>query len=979
MSSFFSQLNAISESVDRTLEVLGVPFADPFNEEGVICDVSDPKYLGRVKVTTKDGLISPWVPVAGSSRGRLSAKYIGTRVMVSKIGGRSERLYITGILSGDKDIGVIGTPVQLPIIDESVAVWSGSSDTGMKCNEGNEARVYVLSNEMGQDAVICLRRNNLQDGGGSVWAWKSLTNGLWVEKGFNPGNADTMSVTQAQENNPGIPKCDQSMLGERHDFTEDRGFRTISMQCRRDENGDYSWIPDGSSPVFFRTTLPSCTEKIHGMSATVDDGNNSEYMICQRYQGKMKWVRQGRRIPHKFYSKEKPLNRIEFLSKFNPIPELQTEVSVSGYDWVADPAVSQAVFDELYKNVPITGTDPELKILLKAANLIPDSAFDEASALKRIANAAIEAKTGLPVQEIFDTVRAELDQSNSLTPATSKLLTGVGKAADVLINGEGEDALIEVGREALVGSISSLSPQAGSVMTGLMTGGVWGAVDSAVAIGLDKLPDEVNRYVAPVVDIAKDLLKGQSIGFSNIVSAAVNGGLSNKVSSLVNSAIGANVVSPSTVTSVLEGLGSGSYGDVSKLFSGLSNLSAIDKLPAPANSLAKSATSALGLIGQAGSGVNFFGNAGLGLDSVQSLLGSNSNPAAIIASGVSGLSGLLRGGLGGDDCPCGEKCRKTSHGKSKDGTDLLGPCGSMSSNTANSTTPKGIPTPNNTGPIAKELGLKDTKLGESLLPANNLDLSDIINKVPRVKDMAETIYQSRFADQTERELELASSFEAVEKSLKIADNNITRVESIERKLIDSLYNLLTSIVYNKKVGSVSVMTEVLDAVRTNSRAIKDLYEFTKALNAVKRGGDAGVRVTEALDSAFNNIPALLNLSKINRENALKILNGGIIPADREWRGLNPDLSRGIKLGSYSPTLPTPFDNEQTLFNQTRVLSESLESKLTDNDPEQQSIFDLSLSSNQVESLKESSDFLYGSDKSLYDVVSDRNKKTNCNE
>jgi hypothetical protein len=175
------------------------------------------------------------------------------------------------------------------------------------------------------------------------------------------------------------------------------------------------------------------------------------------------------------------------------------------------------------------------------------------------------------------------------------------------------------------------------------------------------------------------------------------------------------------------------------------------------------------------------------------------------------------------------------------------------------------------------------------------------------------------------------------------------------------------------------MTEVLDAVRTNSRAIKDLYEFTKALNAVKRGGDAGVRVTEALDSAFNNIPALLNLSKINRENALKILNGGIIPADREWRGLNPDLSRGIKLGSYSPTLPTPFNNEQTLFNQTRVLSESLESKLTDNDPEQQSIFDLSLSSNQVESLKESSDFLYGSDKSLYDVVSDRNKKTNCNE
>jgi hypothetical protein len=976
-NNFFEQLSNMGESLDRTIEVLGVPYVNPFNEEAIIADVSDPKSLGRVKVTTADGLISDWIPVSGSSRGRLSSKYIGTRVLLVKVDGRPENLYVTGILSGDSSIGVIGTPVQLPIIDESVAVWSGSSDTGMQCNEGNEGRMYVLSNEIGQDVVVCLKRSSPQTGSQPVWAWKSMTNGLWVEKGFNPGNETTPSVTQSQANNPGIPECNEAMLGERHDFSEDRGFRTMSIQCRRNENKGYSWVPENSSPVFFRTTLPNCSESVHGMSAALDDGNNSEFLVCQRYQGKMKWVRQGRRIPHKFHSKDKPLTRIEFLERFNSITGLEQKVSISGYDWAEEAEVYTAVFDELFSSIPLTGTDPELKNLLELANLIPSSAFDQASTLKKLANAAIKAKTGIPAEEIVNTIRIELDEGGKLTDTTATILTGVGKAAEVLVNGAKagteEDALIEIGRETLVRGVTSLSPEAGSVMTGLMTGGVWGAIDSSVAIGLDKLPDEVSRYVGPVVDLAKDLLKGQPVGVSDIVNAAMRGGLSSKISSFINSAVGSGLVSSFQVESVARSLVSGAFGDISKVFGGLGNLSSIAKLPPPADSIPLTASSALGLVNQAQTALNFFGNGGIGLEPVQSLLGNNLNPSAIIASGVAGLSGLL---AGKSDCPCGEKCRKTFHGKDSDGNNILAPCGSMSSNNANSYNGSGVPVPNNVGPIAQELGLEFTKLGSNLLPSNLLDLTDIVKKVPRVNKMAETYYGSRFADQTEKELETASSFEATEKALKIADNNITRVESIERKLIDSVYNILLSVVYNKNPKSLSTLDELLTAVRNNSLAIKDVYNFVKKLDGVKNGGSAGVRITNSINSAFNNISNLTSLSERNKKNALKILAGGVVPADAEWRGLNPDLSRNTKLGEYSPTLPTPFPNEKTIFDEARVLSESLESKLDDNNPEQKSLFNTVLSENQVESLKNSQT---STGKSLYDDVLDRNGKTNCYE
>lgn len=998
----------------RMVQSLGVPYADPFGEEAIIADTNDPEKIGRVKVTTNDGLTSDWIPVSGSNSGTLSSRYIGATALVDKINGRSENMYVTSILRDDPEVGIAGNPIQLPIIDESMAVWNDTTDPGMRCNEGNQGRMYILSNEMNQDVVVCLRRTSKQVGSKDMWAWKSITNGLWVEKGINPGNVTTPAITQAQTRNPGIPECTESLLGETHEFTEDRGFRTTTLICRRDENKNYTWLPISSPAVYFRTTLPKCSEKIHGMDAVIDDGNNSEYAVCQRYQGLMRWVRHGRRIPHKFYDKDKPLNRVQFVSGYKSIKALEeVGAKVTGTDWV-DKAISTVTFDEAIKQIELTGTDPALKLLLRGASLVPETAFDGARAMKNVAQAALRAKTGVPADEIAGIIQSELNERGSLSPATSAVLDGVGSAADVLINGvkdgDVDGALFEIGKDTLRASINALDPKAGAVMTGLISGGIIGAVDSAVAIGLDQLPPEVNKYVEPIVSIASDLLKSKyPASLGNILGSAVNGGLTDAISGTIGTALKSNLVSPGVVQSVSKAVLNGALGAIPKLFGSVSNLDAIDKLPAPANSVPKLATTALGMIGQTSAMSDLLGKGGIGLDSLGSLLGSN--PAATILAGVKGLGGIFSKKSGQSECPCGRNCRKTKHGDSEDGDNVLEGCGAHSSNTANSFNPTGDATNNNTGEIAKSNGSTNTKVTEELVTSNRRDLTESIKNVKRIGELGETNWNSRFADWTERTFEIAKSFEATEKALKAADNNITGVESIERKLIDSMYNLLASIAYsnNRKSGNIPVLSNLLRDVKENSEAIRDIYKFVKKLDAVKKGGSAGVRVTPNIANAFQNIPDLTALASLNKKQALRILNGGIIPADKEWRELNPGPGYDSVLGGlFSPPVPSPFPNERTLFDRDRLLLAIADSKLDDDFNSDQTVFNQALSSNQADTLRQSeynssielgTRLLNGTvgtgttqapitgdtiaktpepgESSLYDIVTGRDGQTNC--
>jgi hypothetical protein len=109
-------------------------------------------------------------------------------------------------------------------------------------------------------------------------------------------------------------------------------------------------------------------------------------------------------------------------------------------------------------------------------------------------------------------------------------------------------------------------------------------------------------------------------------------------------------------------------------------------------------------------------------------------------------------------------------------------------------------------------------------------------------------------------------------------------------------------------------------------------QVCKKLDGVKDGGRAGVRVTRNLANSFANIPGLAALGKKNRAEALKILRGGITPADREWRSLTPGIDYGSVLGTYGPAIPAPYPSERTLFDRDRILAISAESKLGETSP-----------------------------------------------
>lgn len=960
MNDFFEAMGRSHVALNRTIESLGVPYSDPFNEEAAIFDVNDPADMGRVKVITKDDLVSDWIPVNGSSRGRLSAKYIGATVMVAKTNGRSEDMYVVGILSNSPTVGVVGTPIQIPIIDESLGLWSGSSDPGLRCNKTNEGRTYVLSNEMNQDLVICLRRTSPQTGSAPAWAWKSLTNGLWVEKGINPGNAGDLRVTQGQGENPGIPECTESLLGEMHEYTEDRGFRTTLMRCQRDENKSYSWVPASAIPTYFRSALPNCTEKLHGMKALADDGNNSEEVTCQRYQGQMAWVRQGKRKPHKFFDAGGAITRDQFLGGYGPIPELKREGedAASGFDWVSgDKAIVEGVFDQLFRDLPLTGTDPNLRSALQVAGLLPAQAFDNADTLSRIARASVEAKTGVPVSELTQVIRQSLDSGQQIDSATAKLLEGVGQAGDILVNGvqAGSEsaALVQIGQSTLQAALISLDPKTASVMTGLMSGGIIGAIDTAVILQLNSLPPEVNKYVQPILEISKSLLGGYPSTLSNLILTASGGGLLSAVTSTINAAVGSNIVTPQLLSTVATGLFTGDFGSVPQLFASVGGLSVIPKLPPELGSLPLLATSLLGLFGQQQSLSQLFGAAGLGLTALNTLLGGNFNSAVSILAGISALAGIFSTVAGLSACPCGPKCRKTSHGKDSDGNNLLARCGSMSANNANAYSPTGTPIPNNTGPIALDQKSIFTLLGSNLIPPNIFNLTSSITTLPRVGQMASRFYDSRHADETEFMLELTHTVEAIEKTFKIADNNITRIESIERKLIDALFNLINNVICKKKGkgGGLSLMTELIRDVRENSQAIRDLYQFTRSLDRRKKGGPAGVRPTTNIVRSIANISSLVKLSARGCKEATKLLNSAVIPAHLEWLTMEPGTDFSSVLGDYGPDVPVPFPDERTIFNSERVLAESISSKVGGNDPQASDSLSRVLTPGLVEELR----------------------------
>lgn len=922
----FNHLLQMQEILDRTVNTLGVPYADPFNEEGTISNVADPLQQGRVKVIyTKDKLESDWMFVNGSGAGQLSTQYIGARCTIIKLRGNAAAGIVSAIYSGSSSQAAIGNPIQIPTVSEQLA--SSSSDPGLQCNEGNKGRTYIIANEFGQDLVICLRRNSLQRDGvdNASWAWKSLTHSEWIEKGLDPGAATDSSTSKQFLSNPGIPKCTKDLAGEIHEFSEDRAFRSFHITCRRDENGGYSWVPLSSTPVFFRTTLPSCTEPLHGMNAILDTGRESEFIVCGRYAGKMLWLKQGSRTPLQFFDQDVPPPKKDWVSGIAPISKLNPQVK----DGSLAKGFEELVLREAMAAISPTGTDPYLKYLLEAANALPGT-FDSAETWSNVAKTLITNKGSLPVESLITQLSTAFAEGGDISASTSATLSRLGGIADVLISGvktgNTKDALQTIGKRALGEALNTLSPAAAGVYYGYTMGGSLGAIDAAVSAGLDVLPPTLGGILSPIAAIGERAFNKQPIGFSTIFDAAVNGGLVQAVASIFE---GKADFTNFNFDGVLGPLAGGQLGTVSQVladFNGISGLASIGLSGVPLTaSTALQVASGLGT-----TFAKFLGNGGLGVEKASEFLGSSP-----VQGLISGVSGLFKGGTG---CPCSTSpsCRKTSQAKDSEGVNLLEPCGN---NYAGRPFYPNDPLNPGENPIATAYNIVATHLGENVL-GSVLDLTDIIKSNPKITNIAETVFTSKFADGPEQFMELAHTFDTVKIALQAADNNITKGESIDRKMIDSIHNMLGTLISTGGSGkdkSLGAVSELLRIVQANSKAIRDLHVMAQDLNNKKDGDRAATAITPAITTSVASIARLTDLVLSTTAMAKKILAKGIRPADAEWRALKPGLVdlADVLLGEFSPDLPMPFaeSDMKPVFNKDRVLRESLSAQLMGVNPQ----------------------------------------------
>ena len=490
---FFEELQQSKELLSRTSETLGGVYGDPFNEVATIVAVSDPKKLGRVKVEYADTTVSDWIYVLNNSKGVLSAQYIGASVLIGKAHGNSHDAFVIGFFNKDAKNNIPGAPTQISIINLQKDANRGPmspGDRGVQCNELNVGKIYLMENEQHQDVVICKRINNFQEGSNPIYNWWSVANVKWVEKGNDPGVTPYTPTIDISEKK-GIPSCSKEIEGQTIDFAEDRKYRNYNLKCSKDENGDYTWKPAGATPVFFRTTLPKCSEKTHGMDAVLDEGLNSSPIKCVRYQGQMKWVMTGKREPMQFYGSEPPLSRQEFLDSKKVMPKLQDPTS--SFNSLVG-SVSPQILSAVAGGVPAVLPTSPLGAALVAANAISGT-FDGSELLSNVAKTVINGIDDgeFSVDSLLSLATSSLTSSGITDQKTANILSSLGSAGAKIIQGlqdgslDTDEMLQGLGQDALRETFRALSPELGSVYYGYMTGGLAGAIDSAAMVGLPQL------------------------------------------------------------------------------------------------------------------------------------------------------------------------------------------------------------------------------------------------------------------------------------------------------------------------------------------------------------------------------------------------------------------------------------------------------------------------------------------------------------
>lgn len=911
-SSFLSALASAEESNERLYNKIGGLEIEFFIQPAVIFDVDDPEDLSRVKVLFDENdskAKSDWLPVLNNGKGRISSQYLGSKCLVGAISGNTDNAIVFGLFNDSTGNAVISeAPITIPIIDKSDI--TNIEDPGVQCNKSNEGRAYIFSSNVSQDLKICVRRNNRQKGvDKDIWEWKNLTRGLVIEKETDPKQAEDSSVVHVKEP---LPKCKAELEGELIQFSEDRDFRQIPMICKKDENNDWSWVSTSAVPTFFKTTLPKCTEKIHGQTALIDDGNNSELGICVRYDKDMKWVKYGTRLPIKFSKKSSPPEKSDILSKVKPNPNL----GIGGPSMLATPAtqspllgnenLTQSIFQQAAAGVVPGFTNDAIS---KATDAVAGlTSFDSGQMIAQQLGARLLNEQGLGIDQLDSILR------NGDLGTAQNFLNAMGpEVAKIASSGDLSGILSTAGSSALISGLGSISSKEAGVFNSLLVGGSQGALDAAVQYGMDFVPAPANEAFSSVIG-------GLDLGNApNAIASVLNGGSVGGLSDAVNSLASGIDFGSINVSGLASQLTSGSFGDVGKIFQDFGNL---QNLSSFVPGLPSSASSLLGAVGLGGP-LTMALPGGIGLTAATSLLGGGNPLSSILGGGgaFGALGGLFGGGGASNPCPCEPKCRKVSHGVDSDGNKLLDPAGNL---TLDNTNVYGTdPLNNNKGCLASEVGVSFTGIGESLIPKNISNFTQIIKSIPRVDELSKKLEDAikGGAEGADIGLEMVYSMEAIEKAFKVADNNVSALELIQRLELIGGKNFMNALISGKKGGLLNLMAK--DIVE-NSLAVHDLYRMVKELNAVKDGGRANTVPTPALVLTKKNPSTIPAYFSKYRAYTISNLLKNILEALSILSDLDPEFG-------------VPFDGLETRNNSSKILNDSLSARFNLNQPEEDTV------------------------------------------
>ena len=903
-SELVRRLVANQNETRAVLKRMGGLDVEFFIQPAKIDSVDDPEELSRVRVLFDENSTdakSDWLPVLNSGKGKISSQFLGSKCLVGTVSGNADDTVVIGLYNDvNSEFNITSAPIVIPKLDR--ADIANSEDPGAQCTKKNEGRVYLFSDNMSQDLKICVRRNNRQtDPDADVWEWKNLTRGLVIEKSTDP---EQVTQSNVKGDPKPLKKCSEELEGELITFSEDRDFRQTLLVCRKDENKEWAWVPPSAVPTYFRTQFPKCTEKIHGQLAVIDDGNNSELSICVRFDGKMKWIKYGTRTVVKFADKPAPISKSKFLASVSDNTALSAQATQ-----LASAASNPLAASNLTSAALSFAGGAAAGLGLGDTGALTGLLTGDAGADIAIATGSkLLSEQGISIPQF---TAALADPSNS-----GKLLDSLGpQAVDIIRSGNFDPAslLSSTASTAMVNGLSGLSPADVGQFTSLLAGGGTGALDAAVQYGLDQVTGPAGDIFSQVVG-GIDLANAPT-AFASVLNGGVNGGLVDTVANLAGG-LDFGAVNVGALTDQLLG---GDLGQVAGIFQ---DFAGFDSLNFLSGGLPLTGSSLLGALGQGGLANLAFPGAGIAIPAITSLLGG-SNPLSSIlgGGGAFGALGGLFGGGGGPSCPCETVCRKVDHGVDSDGNRLLDPAGNLT--IKNSNVYGGNILNNNNTCLASAQGLNFSGIGKELIPSNIFDFTSVIKSIPRVGEMASSFEQAikGGAEDDDFKLEMLYSFEAIEKTFKMADNNMSIMELIQRLNLLGSSDFMNNIIADKDGGLLGKMS--VDDIE-QSQAIRDLYKMVCQLNSVKKGGSANVAPTPALISTFANPGTIPTYFKKSKARALINLIKNIL------EGLST-------LATLDPELAAPFQDLKTSNNESKVLKDSLSAKLSSSQPREDTI------------------------------------------